>query len=50
MKLLENHLIKFQEVKDFDISKTPYGRVIERNKELKDYLNKRIEDLREENK
>lgn len=79
-KLLENHLHKFQEHKDFDFSKTLYGKAIERNKELKeenkklkndiklfiadelceilyrfenkdiflkDYLNKRIKDLRE---
>lgn len=82
-KLLENHLSKFQENKDFDFSKTPYGRAIERNRELKeeneelkndmklfvadelceilyrfenkdiflkDYLSKRIEDLRGTNK
>lgn len=35
-KLLENHLHKFQEHKDFDFSKTPYGKAIERNKELKE--------------
>lgn len=82
-KLLENHLHKFQEDKDFDFSKTPYGRAIKRNRELKeengelkndmklfvadelceilyrfenkdiflkDYLNKRIKDLRGTNK